>query len=285
VLYQQEKAVNGFSDVPEAVIFVSEQFTGKSASVTTSLLSAIVLANVGLFKVIIFLLPINKLKQASQASEKRFAELDDMRRQIDRENDSRLRPKGLDWASDFQCPVVRVRVYEDASSGQFVASTGSLNVPIMESTPIEATLAVPLHGGRAQRAWGARAEVEIVLTWSPSGQAGLPCGDLELAITGGSNFAGSSTCHWRVHIEAPETLYGARASAGWQSPASLCGGPRPEWGGDAKHTFKVQWERQETPQAHRETDEERFRKQVLELLRQQASQISELQEQVSKLKR
>jgi len=293
VLYQQEGDVlEKYSDVPEAMMFVAEMFIGKSYSVSTSIISALVLASVGMFKGIIFLLPIDKLKKASKASERRFEDLNAMRQQVDDEELHALHPVEA-WATDLRCPAVRLRVFQEgtiskegAARGGGSPSTGMLNVPILKSDLVEATVCVPLHGGPAQRRFGSRPELEVLVRWEPKDMRhdSLPCGALSMKIMAGRFFSGGASCRWCVHMEAPEKLYGQAASADWVSPASNVGSPSPQWGEEAAHTFAIQWEVLEESQAKSENTDQAFQQRVLELLEEQTRRIAALEVQVIDLK-
>jgi hypothetical protein len=293
VLYQQEGSVlEDYSDVPTAMTVVVERFVGKSYSISTTLLSALVLASVGMFKGIIFLLPIDHLKKASKASEKRFHDLHLMRQQVDDE-DLRIHCPQETWAMDLRCPAVRVRVFpegmistEGAAAGQGLPSTGTLNVPILRSDAVESTICVPLHGGPAQKLLGPRPELEVFVMWRPSGMQNdsLPSGELVIRIRGGRYFSGGRHRHWCVHMEAPEKLYGKLASADWVSPCSNIGSPNPDWGEDAVHTFEIGWEAPGAAKMTVEPPDAKFRNQVLEILEAQTKRIVSLEAEIVAIK-
>jgi len=282
ILYQQEgEELERYSDVPAAMTMVAEMFVGKSYSVTTTLMSAFVLASVGMFKGIIFLLPIDKLKKATKASEERYAQLNELRAQVEEEEIFSCQPPGIEWASDFHCPAVRVLVYPDrGAETSMVPATGMMNIPIMKSERIEATLCVPLHGGAPQRCMGPNPELECFVTWEPAAvdTRGVPRGTLVVRILRGKEFAGVLGSNWRVHLEVPGNLYGDTASIVWVSCASCSGSPDPEWGDSACHPFEIKWVIHE--EIKTETNDQAFQRRVLELLEDQSRRLVALEAKV-----
>jgi len=303
VLYSEEGETDDrFRTVPSAIAYVTERFVGDSFSITETLVGGLVLASVGVFKATIFLLPIERLKTATTAAEAKFQENARFREQIERETITAKMPKHLEWVNDFSCPSVRVRVYDEAGFQNFQdPAIGTLHIPIHSMEGTEALVAVPLHGGRVKTMFGPRPELEINVCWDPDVEntnAHLPKGDLSLQIVRGTSFAGVDT-RWRVFLEVPETLYGARATADWTSPSSTTGGPTPQWGEGATCINVIEWAVSDKEQ-ETDTPEESFRSKVLDLLEgkkekgaarrrvldmleSQAEQLSELETRVAEV--
>mmetsp|Transcript_151749 Transcript_151749/g.486868 ORF Transcript_151749/g.486868 Transcript_151749/m.486868 type:complete len:607 (-) Transcript_151749:215-2035(-) len=280
ILYQQEHKDNphDWHDVPSSMRGVVEMFVGKSFSVSNSVVSALVLASVGMFKGIIFLLPITKLRNATQTSQNHVDMLANLRDQVETE----ALPQQIEWASDFNCPCVRVRVHEEGQEKGSIPAIGMLNVPLHELEPVDVLMQVPLHGG-PQRMCAARPEVDIKMLWTPSGKnPRLPHGKLSVKILQGRNFSGYASSRWRVELEVPEKLYGKGAQTEWMYPLSQTGAPEPAWGDEAAHTFNIDWEVAEDP--NHEMPEQAFQRQVLELLHAQAKKIDSLESEVSALR-
>jgi len=284
VLYEQEhrfKDAKDFVNVPTSMGVVVEDFVGKSLSAASSLMGKVVLACVGMFKGIIILLPIDKLKKATKSSADHFERMSALKEQVERETMLRSLPKGISWASDFACPTARFEVLDDTDVNDANASVGTAHVPIFEARPVEAALLVPLHGGTANRLFGAPPELKVLVRWTPAPDEDepssevptrrqkkrMPKGDLSLRVLEGSNFGGSETMRWQVRMFVPEKLYGVRSNSYFGTPWSSSGSPSPAWGDgdDAEGLFDVAWEDEEEEEPE-ETTAEAFRRKVLEAL-------------------
>jgi len=264
ILYQQEHEFNpDWHDVPSSMRGVVELFVGKSLSVSNSVVSALVLASVGLFKAVIFLLPITKLRNATQTSQNHFDMLANLRDQVETE-------------------ALPQQVHEEGHEKGSIPAIGMLNVPLHELEPVDVLMQVPLHGG-PQRMCAARPEVDIKMVWTPSGNnPRLPHGKLSVKILQGRNFSGYASSRWRVELEVPEKLYGKGSQTEWMYPLSQTGAPEPAWGDEAAHNFNIDWEVAEDPK--HEMPEQAFQRQVLELLHAQAKKIDSLESEVSALR-
>lgn len=271
VLYELEHSGGShFVDVPTAMKFVTERFVGKSLSVASSMTGAAVLAGVGMFKGIIFLLPIDKLKKATKASADRFQQMSTFKDQVERETLVRSLPKGIAWASDFNCPTARFEVFDGgAEDGERHPSVGTAHIPLFEMQPTEVVLLVPLHGGAATRAFGAKPELEVLVTWTPAMEnrkkRDPPKGDLALKVLSGVNFASAVGSRWQVRMYVPETIYGDTANTTFLTSRSLAATATPTWGDHAQGFFTIAWEAKDE-EKHQETQAEAFRRQVLAAL-------------------
>merc|ERR1719215_88225 len=133
-----------FKNVPAAFQQVAQLLVG-NFDVATTATGVIVIASLGLFKNIIFLLPINKIKEATNASNKAHEKLDKLKLEVEVETALlHSRYDRTDWANNYHCPVVRVEVAHDTDTS--LAAVGMLNVPIMETSKVQAHIIVPLHG-------------------------------------------------------------------------------------------------------------------------------------------
>eukprot|EP00429_Kryptoperidinium_foliaceum_P066812 CAMPEP_0176065934 /NCGR_PEP_ID=MMETSP0120_2-20121206/32901_1 /TAXON_ID=160619 /ORGANISM="Kryptoperidinium foliaceum, Strain CCMP 1326" /LENGTH=633 /DNA_ID=CAMNT_0017399535 /DNA_START=104 /DNA_END=2008 /DNA_ORIENTATION=+ len=269
VLYNEEdhSKSDHYDTVPSAIAYVTERFVGDSFSKAQTLLGGLILASVGVFKATIFLLPIERLKTATTAAEAKFQENARFREQVERETNRASTPKHLLWVNDFRCPTVRIQVWDARDDANGDPAFGTLHIPILSKEWAEAVVAVPLHGGRVKKLFGKRPELEMKVTWESDEdyEGTLPKGLLKLQVLRGSNFAGGPDTRWRVFLEVPETLYGARASADWTSPTSLTGTSTPEWGEDALRESTIEWGTRDE-QKGPENVEDKFRRRVLKLL-------------------
>jgi len=283
VLFQQEPAQDfshGFEHVPAAMLYVTELFVGKSFSVSGTILSGFILAALGLFKGIIFLLPIERVKKATKESESKFDELNKLRQQVEEEDQLNKLPPGLHWATDFGCPVVRIEAFNDAMSALHSrdAGIGMLHVPLFEKEPVEVTCVVPLHGGRVRKLFGNVPTIEFELKWTPAPDTSdsLPLGELFLRVLRGSNFSGDKASRWRLSLTIPASLYGKDASLDWISPPSSSGSPDPVWAEDACKMCHIAWRLEEAPSPSA-VHKSKFEDKVLGMLEDQTKRIAALE--------
>lgn len=289
VLQQQE--VDGdpaFETVPWSTWYVIARFAGgvhslpRAQAVASTPISALVIAAMGLFRGVVFLLPIDQLKKATQEAEMRQKEIQDMSKQVTEEADELHRiqlGEGATWAKDPTCPYVRVEVSICDSSGTPMArpAVGAINVPIFLDTPEEATLLLPLHCHVA-----GLQKLEVHMHWAPLMSAGqMPLGKLRLRPQRGFGFSGWGN-QWVCRFLIPVKFYGEGAFEEWFSAASgEASRGEIRWASEGR-TFDVHWQQNIKPDAGpRMQSDEDFQRRVLELLEDQNRRIGELEKSIS----
>eukprot|EP00928_Gymnodinium_smaydae_P089865 TRINITY_DN73754_c0_g1_i1.p1 TRINITY_DN73754_c0_g1~~TRINITY_DN73754_c0_g1_i1.p1 ORF type:complete len:648 (+),score=108.35 TRINITY_DN73754_c0_g1_i1:114-1946(+) len=281
-----------FETVPWSMWYVVARFVGmqgalpNAAGVVLAPLSCFVLASVGLFKGIIFLLPIDRLKEATKHAEEYYKELSELTAEIEAEDLRKKLPPSVAWTVDTTCPVVRIEIFEYSESlgGPTGEARGLVKcpVPILRSTPEADALRVPVIGPSMRRFCGAAPHMEIGIKWEPSEQnRGAPKGKLLLTVVQGISIRNSGE-RWCCRFEVPSSLYGESAGEQW-----LCGpcdapSTNPTWSVANSKEFSIEWEAAAPEEPH-ESKEAKFQEQVCAMLTSHAEQIQRLEEALERL--
>eukprot|EP00929_Paragymnodinium_shiwhaense_P038193 TRINITY_DN2022_c0_g1_i1.p1 TRINITY_DN2022_c0_g1~~TRINITY_DN2022_c0_g1_i1.p1 ORF type:complete len:633 (-),score=150.52 TRINITY_DN2022_c0_g1_i1:144-2042(-) len=287
ILHREENAnpdaSDAFKDVPTSVWYAIAQLVGNQAAlpygrvIASTPLSIAVICAMGLFKEIIFLLPIEQLKKATMRYEKAMLELQHLSCEVDDELSKARLPKEVLFASDYSSPFVRLEL---APAGGGESAFGTISVPILMAHPVEVVVHVPLQGAGLVAWCGPSPGLEAVIVWKPDAEMGkTPMGVLSIEILRGVNFA--SSCRspaWTCKLQAPTCLYdtgGGKSS--WSSPLSSSGeGGCPTWTG-ATGSFEIRWKAEPVQDEKVQHHDATFHKRILELLDTQAKSLEAME--------
>eukprot|EP00928_Gymnodinium_smaydae_P026598 TRINITY_DN20830_c0_g5_i1.p1 TRINITY_DN20830_c0_g5~~TRINITY_DN20830_c0_g5_i1.p1 ORF type:complete len:623 (+),score=77.06 TRINITY_DN20830_c0_g5_i1:67-1869(+) len=281
-----------FGTVPWSMWYVVSRFVGMAHSLPTkgaiplAPLSVFVLACVGLFKGVIFLLPIERLKTATKHAEAYYKELAEMSAEIEGETLQKTLPASSVWTDDVACPVVRIELfhYSEELKGPIGESCGLVKcpVPILYASPENTTLTVPVLGPAMRTFTGSHPVLEVNIQWKPApGNHSAPCGTLTMQLVRGSSLrsTGGRLC---CCFEVPVSLYGEGAGELWTCGPCDFPSTEPKWSTEHTKVFDVRWEAQ-APKSKPESKQDVFHEHVLELLTSQAEQIKRLEAVVQRL--
>jgi len=142
---------------------VGMQHTLGPKGMPTATASILIIACVGMFKGVLFLLPIDSLKKATMQAERHHNEIEALRAEL-AEEERNLNNEN-DWAEDFDCPTARVHILS-GENGTAIAFS-DLPVPLLETSSVNTTVRLPFGGYQARKSCGMRPSVEFRVLWEP----------------------------------------------------------------------------------------------------------------------
>jgi len=298
VIQQLEHGVNedpAFESVPSSLWWVAARMVAMQHSlpgvkaVPVTWVSAGIVAFVGMFKGVIFVLPIGQITVAFKEAATAQQTQEQIRQEISLE---KLLPFGTEWKVDPSYPCVNVEIRsvnpirsatcscDEVSLDDPVVGIGRFNVPLFKATNMPPELiSMPIEGKTVPK----QCRMEFMISWSPgpghNEQEKKPSGELTIEAVRGVNFPSSDeTQQWTYCIHVPCKLYGDDAQPVWDSPDSSGPARTPTWEG-SKGTFDVNWELAgKSPASPKRADsgQEAFQKEVLHLLGDRSAQIKSL---------
>jgi len=237
----------------------------------------------GLFKGVIFVLPIATITTAYRTAESKNKGQQNLQREV---AENRITPLGTEWIKEPDAPAARVEIRGEADLGSPPSAIGSFNLPFYTDgkRPCDVKFWVPLIGSLKGMFKG-HPGVEVKIAWKPDEDSKpkerLPKGRLTVQVIKGVNFAAKGGARWRCVVEVPVKLYPEEHG---QSDHLLRrefrqvggDGSSPEF--DDQQDFAVCWEeRGNKNQAHEE-----WQRQVLEMLQQQGQKLDALHSRAQK---
>jgi hypothetical protein len=285
-----EDLLKAFVSVPMAMKWVAgrmvtmQHSTPEKKALPQNLVSSLVVIFMGLFKGVIFVLPIATVTEAYKEAEEEKKMQERLQKEIE---ENRLTPLGLEWCKDPTAPAARVEIVEEIAPDSKPKAIGTVNLPFYTEgwdRNRVVKLWVPVIGslkGRLSRYPG----VEVSLSWAPDADSKpkemLPKGKLTVQVIRGANFVAKEGSRWRVAVEVPVKLHpkeGSRNDHLDRKEYKQVGGgtSTPEFG--IEQDFVVCWEEKGTGRP----GEEQRQRQVLDLLKQQGQALQALESKVKK---
>lgn len=280
---EDEKLQEAFKNVPMAMKWVAGRMVTMQHSLPEKgalpqhLVSAFIVIFLGLFKGVIFVLPIATITTAYRTAESKNKGQQNLQREV---AENRITPLGTEWIKEPDAPAARVEIRGESDHGSPPVAIGSFNLPFYTDgkRPCEVKFWVPLIGSLKGMFKGYPG-VEVKIAWKPDENSKpkerLPKGRLTVQVIKGANFAAKGRARWRCVVEVPVKLYPEEDG---QSDHLLRrefrqvggDGSSPEF--DDQPDFVVCWEeRGNKSQAHDE-----WQRQVLEMLQQQGQKLDAL---------
>mmetsp|Transcript_76252 Transcript_76252/g.202316 ORF Transcript_76252/g.202316 Transcript_76252/m.202316 type:complete len:632 (+) Transcript_76252:1-1896(+) len=283
---EDEELAKAFGNVPMAMKWVAGRMVTMQHSLPEKkalpqhLGSAFIVIFLGLFKGVIFVLPIATITTAYRAAESKNKSQQNLQREV---ADNRITPLGTEWSKDPNAPAARVEIRGEADHDSPLIAIGSFNLPFYTegARPCDVKFWVPLVGSLKGMFRG-HPGVEVRVTWQadeasrPSER--LPKGRLTVRVISGANFAARAGARWHCVVEVPVKLYPEDEEDG-QSDHLLrreyrqTGGDGSSPDFDTEQDFAVWWE----DKGSSKQSPEEWRRQVLEMLQQQGQKLDTLQ--------
>ncbi|CAK0893553.1 unnamed protein product [Prorocentrum cordatum] len=283
---EDEELAKAFGNVPMAMKWVAGRMVTMQHSLPEKkalpqhLGSAFIVIFLGLFKGVIFVLPIATITTAYRAAESKNKSQQNLQREV---ADNRITPLGTEWSKDPNAPAARVEIRGEADHDSPLIAIGSFNLPFFRegARPCDVKFWVPLVGSLKGMFRG-HPGVEVRVTWQadeasrPSER--LPKGRLTVRVISGANFAARAGARWHCVVEVPVKLYPEDEEDG-QSDHLLrreyrqTGGDGSSPDFDTEQDFAVWWE----DKGSSKQSPEEWRRQVLEMLQQQGQKLDTLQ--------
>ncbi|CAK0840848.1 unnamed protein product [Prorocentrum cordatum] len=266
----------------------------------TLLAGQLIVRCVGLVKCFVFLLPLGAMSAQYKALWEDHMETRKLKRSVKRDERTSV---DSDWMLDADQPWGRVEVVGHDQDG--IVGAGYFNVPLLQATPVEATLCkVQVRGrGLLDHPWKwprTRPEVQLIVQWRPAvSAAALLSGELGITLLQGFGFPASRSGKWRCLLHLPTGLCSdgtGRAMETWETDWSFGSGRAPVWrprghgtetGGagacGCTRSFVVEWRAREKEQDERDVrcaavpDQAALKQQLLGQLQQQTRRLSALQ--------
>jgi hypothetical protein len=275
---------------------VGMQHTLGPKGLPTGVLTIVIIAALGMFKGVLFLLPIDSLKKATQNAERHFNEIAALQRELD--EDMRIKKFRNAWILDFACPTVRVKILSTAkaASDQEPIAFADIQVPLMQTGNVDAILRVPFKGAAALRFWGSRPSVSFHVKWNPDAvpkshsddNVIWPRGSLTLEPIQAFGFASHLENSMWCHFEVPCTLFTDEETYTTALPSTKKVDGSIIWEDQSKN-FQIKWEVPwNAKPVHKAIDSkflavEHFQEKVLDTMRQQSLTIGNLEKTVKNL--
>jgi len=283
-----EDLQKAFVSVPMAMKWVAgrmvtmQHSTPEKKALPQNLVSSFIIIFLGLFKGVIFVLPIATITTAYKESSTKLDEQQKLQQEVE---ENRLTPLGLEWCKDPTAPAARIEIVEDIAQGSAPQGIGSINLPFYidgwDRNRI-VKLWVPVVGALKGR-WSNHPGVEVKLTWTPDEDSKpkekFPKGTLKVQVIRGANFVAKGGIRWRVVVEVPVKLHPTERNQNDhldRKEFQHVGGDKsaPEFGNE--QVFAVRWE----PKVPSKKGEELRQKEVLDLLKEQGQKLQTLESKV-----
>lgn len=277
-----------FVSVPMAMKWVAgrmvtmQHSTPEKKAIPQNLVSSLIIVFLGLFKGVIFVLPIATVTEAYKAAEQQKKMQDRLSEEIE---ENRMTPLGLEWCKDPTAPAARVEIVEESTEDSKPKAIGTVNLPFCTEgwdRNRVVKLWVPVVGSVKGR-WSGYPGVEVSLSWAPDEVSKpkdmLPKGKLTVQVIRGANFAAKGGTRWRVVVEVPVKLHPKESGQSDhldRKEYKQVGGGTSDPQFDSEQDFVVRWEERGT---HNQGEEMRQR-QVLDLLKQQGQTLQALESKV-----
>jgi hypothetical protein len=275
---------HSFKDVPMAMKWVAGRMVTMQHSLPEkkalpqSLVSAFIVIFLGLFKGVIFVLPIATITEAYKRADTNLKAQQRLQAEVE---EDKTAPLGTEWCKDPSAPAARVEMW---TTDKHMVGVGSFNLPFYEKSQ-RVKFWVPLIG-ELKSLCGTHPGVEIEVDWQAAPDSKpkdkLPKGDLTVTVFQGAGFKTSAGDARRCVLEVPVKLYPDNAEQNNHlmshefSAEANCAPSAPQW--NQSKTFTISWEEKGS---RRQSDEE-WQRQVLDLLRQQGEKLDALESKVAK---
>mmetsp|Transcript_33481 Transcript_33481/g.77798 ORF Transcript_33481/g.77798 Transcript_33481/m.77798 type:complete len:635 (-) Transcript_33481:163-2067(-) len=286
-----------FRTVPSSLWWVVTRMVSMHSSLPgakgfpNSWVSAMVVTWVGMFKGVIFVLPIGQITTAFKEAWANQEMHDRMQKQIERE---KVQPLGSEWSKEPTAPTGRLELFHYLDGGGMLDldAYGSLPLPIFTKTFTDSTIWIPLSGADM---WTLchNPLLQIQVIWKPDSddtKEMLPQGQLLVRLLQGFGFPSAGKNRWGVKTSIPTGLYGNDSYEYFIAPPSSSITSMPTWDEGVCQSFEIGWAdniaglkripSKETP----EQDEAGFQEKVLALLESQAQRIQQLEKTLVEMK-
>jgi len=289
-LDDDEELKKAFVSVPTAMKWVAgrmvtmQHSTPEAKALPQNLASSFIVIFLGLFKGVIFVLPIATITTAYKHASTKLDEQQKLQQKVE---EDRKTPLGLEWCKDPNTPAARVEIVDEMAQDSKPKAIGSINLPFYTAGWDRnriVKLWVPVVGSLKGR-WSRYPGVEVRLAWTPDEDSKpkerLPKGNLTVQVIRGANFVATEGIRWRAVVEVPVKLHPSERGQNdhlHRREYKQVGGDTstPEFEDEQK--FAVCWEEKG---AGRQGEEQRQR-QVLDLLKQQGQKLRDLESKLKK---
>lgn len=277
-----EKLLNtSFSNVPMAMKWVAGRMVTMQHSLPDkkalpqSLVSAFIVIFLGLFKGVIFVLPIATITEAYKRADTNLKAQQRLQMEVE---DDKVAPLGTEWCKDPKAPAARLECYSQDGTQM---ALGSFNLPFYEKGQT-VKFWVPLIG-QLKGICSGYPGVEINVEWQPDPESRpkerLPKGTLKLEVIQGADFRASSGGKWKIIAEVPVKLY-PEANGDHLKREEF----EQDVGDNSSPTFskvaefKVFWHEK----VAKKNNDEEWQKEVLKMLEVQGEKLAALEAKVKK---
>jgi hypothetical protein len=283
---EDEELQKAFSSVPMAMKWVAGRMVAMQHSLPEKkalpqhLVSAFIVIFLGLFKGVIFVLPIATITQAYTEANKANVKQQAMTKAVE---EDRMTPLGTEWCKDHTAPTARIEVRKEGK-GDTPCGTGWVKLPFYTQGKdrLESDFWVPLVGSLKGMCSG-HPGVQVTMVWQPDADSKpkekLPKGELTVKEIKGANFKSEAGASWICVVEVQVKLY--PVEVGGKDHILRCeykqsGGDASSPEFDSTHRFTVRWE----VAGQKERGDDEWQRQVLELLDQQGEKLEALEAKV-----
>mmetsp|Transcript_126341 Transcript_126341/g.338948 ORF Transcript_126341/g.338948 Transcript_126341/m.338948 type:complete len:642 (-) Transcript_126341:161-2086(-) len=284
-----EDLKKAFETVPMAMKWVAGRMVAMQHSLPEKkalpqhLVSAFIVIFLGLFKGVIFVLPIATITTAYKDADYRNQVQQQMLRDVE---EDRTTPLGTEWCKDHRAPTARIEIRKESDDGDAPCATGWVKLPFYTEGKdrLEADFWVPLVGSLKKGKCGGHPGVQVNLVWQPDKDSKpkekLPKGELTVKVIKGVNFpssAGTWSCTVEVQVKLFPTAPGGKDHV-FRGEYKQSGGDASTPQFDNTCQFTVYWEEG----GQKKQRVEAWQKQVLELLDEQGQKLRDLEAKVKK---
>jgi len=285
-----EDLEKAFVSVPMAMKWVAgrmvtmQHSTPEKKALPQNLASSLIVIFLGLFKGVIFVLPIATITEAYRDASSELKEQQNIQQKVD---EDRKTPLGLEWCKDPDTPAVRVEIVDEVSQDSVPKAIGSIHLPFYTAGWDQnriVKLWVPLVGSLKSR-WSMHPGVEVRLAWTPDEDSKpkerLPKGNLTVQVIRGANFVAKEGIRWRAVVEVPVKLHPSERGQN----DHLCRREYKQVGGgtsapefENEQRFVVCWEEKGAGKQ----DEKQLQNKVLDGLQKQGQKLRDLESKKKK---
>uniref|UniRef100_A0A7S4Q8H6 Ion transport domain-containing protein n=1 Tax=Alexandrium monilatum TaxID=311494 RepID=A0A7S4Q8H6_9DINO len=298
LIYRYEKELQtdeeAFASVPSSVWWVATRMVSMhhslfmASGIPQAAVSTAIVACMGMFKGVIFVLPIGQITTAFKDSWAAQQTQDSLRAQIEKESQV---PVGFEWVQDPLSPVARIEVFKYGEDGAEVNidAHGSLPLPLFWDKKTECFIWVRIHSHQlADHFCGSSfPEMNFHIIWEPGEFTKTrdmqPHGTLSLRLMEGNHFPDMG-CSWACTIEVPVRLYGPTSVSVHKTGGSEGCNSRPTWENSEKATFNIDWvdaaRQTRASPASSAVNEPNDLRRVAAMLEEQGQRIQELQQEL-----
>jgi len=299
VMYRFEKEAGSeeesFATVPAALWWVVCRMVSMQHSlpgahgIPITWVSSLVVACVGMFRGVIFVLPIGQITTAFKDAWGHQQIEDQLKHEVQK---SKELPMGYEWTEDPTSPVVRVELHHCLSDGteHDIDAYGTLPLPLYKAEVQECCIWVKMHGSDMVHPFFGTGHPEIYfhLVWTPAPDTNagekVPHGNLHLRLLQGRDFPGNEQLLWGCRVSVPVRLHGEGSNEFWNSGPSSTGSPRPDWSHCGQLQYEIKWTPPRgsltPPGPSDKAKQEAFQQRVLQLLEEQSARIAELEREL-----